>query len=80
MATLIRAAEPASAPGTPHRRGRVLAWLSDPRRALLAAVLILTGGVGLDALSDPDVWWHLRLGDWIIAHHQICLLYTSRCV
>ena len=31
----------------------------------------LTGGVGLDALSDPDVWWHIRLGDWIIAHHQI---------
>ena len=36
-----------------------------------AAVLILTGAVGLDALSDPDVWWHIRLGDWIIAHHQI---------
>ena len=71
MATLIRAAEPASAPETPRRRGRLIAWLSDPRRALLAAVLILTAGVGLDALSDPDVWWHLRLGDWIIAHHQI---------
>lgn len=48
-----------------------MAWLSDPRRALLAAVLILTGAVGLDALSDPDVWWHIRLGDWIISHHQI---------
>jgi hypothetical protein len=34
-------------------------------------VLILTGAVGLDALSDPDVWWHIRLGDWIIAHHQV---------
>ncbi len=71
MATLIRAAEPAAAPETPDTRGRVIAWLSDPRRALLAAVLVLTGGVGLDALSDPDVWWHIRLGDWIIAHHQI---------
>jgi hypothetical protein len=38
---------------------------------LLAGVLILSGGVGLDALSDPDVWWHIRLGDWIMAHHQI---------
>jgi hypothetical protein len=71
MATLIRAAEPASAPESPDPRHRLLAWLSDPRRALLAAVVILTGGVGLDALSDPDVWWHIRLGDWIIAHHQI---------
>jgi hypothetical protein len=71
MATLIRAAEPASAPQAPTRRGRAYTWLSDPRRALLAAVLVLTGGVGLDALSDPDVWWHIRLGDWIIAHHQV---------
>ncbi len=71
MATLIRAAEPAAAPQTLDRRGRIQAWLSDPRRALLAAVLVLTGGVGLDSLSDPDVWWHIRLGDWIIAHHQI---------
>ena len=71
MATLIRAAGPASAPETPESPHRLLAWLTDPRRALLAAVVILTGGVGIDALSDPDVWWHIRLGDWIIAHHQI---------
>ena len=71
MATLIGAAPPASAPDAPTPRARLTSWLSDPRRALLAAVLILTGGVGLDALSDPDVWWHIRLGDWIIAHHQI---------
>ena len=55
----------------PPRGNRLIAWLSNPRQALLAAVLILTGAVGLDALSDPDVWWHIRLGDWIIAHHQI---------
>jgi hypothetical protein len=71
MATLIGPVQPVSAPGAPTAHGRLLGWLSDPRRALLAAILILTGGVGLDALSDPDVWWHIRLGDWIIAHHQI---------
>jgi hypothetical protein len=71
MATLIRSDPPAGAPATSPPQGRVLGWLSNPRRALLAAVLILTAGVGLDALSDPDVWWHIRLGDWIIAHHQI---------
>jgi hypothetical protein len=71
MTTLIGDAPPASAPETPSSRGRLLDRLSDPRSALLAAVLLLTGAVGLDALSDPDVWWHIRLGDWIIAHHQI---------
>ena len=45
MATLIGAAPPASAPEASTPRRRLLAWLSDPRRALLAAVLILTGGV-----------------------------------
>jgi hypothetical protein len=71
MATLVRTESPIIAPHSPKRAGRITAWLSDPRRALLGAVLILTGAVGLDALSDPDVWWHIRLGDWIIAHHQI---------
>ncbi len=71
MATLLRAGSPVAAPEPPRRAGRSLARLSDPRRSLLAAVLILTGAVGLDALSDPDVWWHIRLGDWIIGHHQI---------
>ncbi|HVC40445.1 MAG TPA: hypothetical protein VND54_00545 [Candidatus Saccharimonadales bacterium] len=71
MATLIRATPHASAPESLPPRRRLTAWLSDPRRALLAAILILTAGVGLDALSDPDVWWHIRLGDWIIEHHQI---------
>ena len=71
MATLVHATPTAVPPPAPSRYKRVVAWLSEPRQALLAGVIILTGGVGLDALSDPDVWWHIRLGDWIIAHHQI---------
>ena len=71
MATLVRAGSPVVAPDPPQRGSRVAAWLSEPRQALLSAVLILVAAVGLDALSDPDVWWHIKLGDWIIAHHQI---------
>lgn len=50
---------------------RALEFLAQPRRALLAAVLLAVGSVGFDALSDPDVWWHMRLGDWILAGHRI---------
>jgi hypothetical protein len=45
--------------------------LAQPRRALLAAVLLGVGAVGFDALSDPDVWWHIRQGQWILANHRI---------
>ena len=73
MATLLRTGAPVACTRIRARvrSRRIAAWLSDPRRALLGAVLILVAAVGLDALSDPDVWWHIRLGDWIIAHHQI---------
>ena len=23
------------------------------------------------AVVDPDIWWHIRSGDWIIAHHTV---------
>ncbi|MEA2637594.1 MAG: hypothetical protein QOE18_651, partial [Chloroflexota bacterium] len=49
MATLVRTESPITAPESRKRGGRISAWLSDPRRALLGAVMILTGAVGLDA-------------------------------
>ena len=63
---------------------RAAGVLSQPRRALLVAVVILTAVVGLDALSDPDVWWHMVLGSWILDHGQIpqtdMLSYTVNSV
>ena len=23
------------------------------------------------AVVDPDIWWHIRTGDWILAHHAV---------
>jgi hypothetical protein len=71
MTTLLQPVAPDVVPASRKRAPRVAAWLANPRQALLGAVLVLVAAVGLDALSDPDVWWHIRLGDWIIAHHQI---------
>lgn len=22
-------------------------------------------------VTDPDIWWHLRTGEWILAHHAV---------
>jgi uncharacterized membrane protein len=37
-------------------------WLS-----LLAAIALASG----NTIRDPDIWWHLRTGDWIIAHRAV---------
>lgn len=68
MATVQAPALQAPLPSVLRRAAGVL---SEPRRALLAAVVILSAVVGLDALSDPDVWWHMVLGNWVLAHGQI---------
>src|SRR6266566_4903964 len=23
------------------------------------------------SVVDPDIWWHIRTGDWILAHHSV---------
>lgn len=68
MATVGVPALQAPVPSVLRRAAGVL---SEPRHALLVAVVILSAVVGLDALSDPDAWWHIVLGNWILAHGQI---------
>src|SRR5438128_3770927 len=70
MTTLTAPDVAVAAEGTSASRVRSPAeLLADPWRALCAAVVLLVAVVGLDALGDPDVWWHLRLGRWILDHH-----------
>lgn len=35
------------------------------------AAAILAYPLCLDATGDPDLWWHLRLGQWIAEHHAV---------
>jgi hypothetical protein len=60
--------------------------MTSPRRAdqaiktsladrLLAAQLgALAFLLGCYELFDPDIWWHLRSGQWILEHHRVPLL------
>jgi hypothetical protein len=39
---------------------------------LIAVALVLGAAVfALAPPADPDVWWHVRTGDWILAHHRL---------
>jgi hypothetical protein len=71
MATVVAPQLQVAPPSAPGAVARLSALLSDPRKAVCAAVLVLIASAGWDALGDPDVWWHLRLGRWIVAAHAI---------
>ncbi len=47
------------------------------RTIQLAALVLLLAGIGTIAFQiklcvlDPDIWWHLKVGDWIIDHASV---------
>ena len=51
--------------------------LSRFRPIQLAALVLLLAGIGTIAFQiklcvlDPDIWWHLKVGDWIIDHAAV---------
>lgn len=61
--------------GTTAASGRGLAIIGaafrDPRRALLVTVVALSAIPTLDVLGDPDLWWHIRAGRWILDNRAI---------
>jgi len=60
-------ADPAATPGGSLKRARrVGAWASPaPFLAALAALLVLR------PQADPDYWWHVRVGDWILENRAV---------
>jgi hypothetical protein len=37
----------------------------------LGTVLLLALLPAIETVQDPDFWWHIGVGDWILTHHQI---------
>ncbi|MGH6973882.1 MAG: hypothetical protein ACRED6_04555 [Stellaceae bacterium] len=37
--------------------------------ALVVFVAVLAAGIGL--MNDPDIYWHIVVGRWILAHHAV---------
>lgn len=46
---------------------RLRAW-AGPRTLVLGAVLVVMVGSAVRPVLDPDFWWHLQNGSWIVAH------------
>ena len=56
------------APATPTRRADQIAQAVVVALLFAVPALISVHSVGP---SDPDVWWHLRTGEWILQHHAV---------
>lgn len=77
---------PADSSPTPAAARRTLDRLAEllasPRRVLLVAVVLASFAAGVDVLDDPDLFWHLRLGRWILDHlsvpHHELFSYTAQ--
>ncbi len=40
----------------------------------LLSLLMLVAAIAFGArttVRDPDLWWHLKVGDWIVEHHAV---------
>jgi hypothetical protein len=61
--------------------GRLTRILGDPRRVLLVSATLAAFAACVDVLDDPDLWWHLRLGRWILDNrvvpHQELFSFTA---
>ncbi|HEV1998466.1 MAG TPA: hypothetical protein VGR61_10100, partial [Candidatus Dormibacteraeota bacterium] len=55
-----------------------MAWFTV-RRMFLGAVLLAVIVPAFQPLADPDFFWHVKVGEWILGHHAIPLhdLFTA---
>ena len=68
LATLARSAAPlAPEPGPLNRAVR---WLDLPHFFTIAIFLTMLIAA-IQPVTDPDFWWHLPTGNWILSHHDV---------
>jgi hypothetical protein len=57
-------------------------WQLDPRRVLVIAFLIALFAMSAREIADPDFWWHLKTGQYIVETRSIprhdVFSYTAR--
>ncbi len=57
-------------PSLAGSRGRLTAWLSA-RTLLLGGVLTVIVSLFIGPEQDPDFWWHLRTGRWMVENGRL---------
>ena len=68
LATLARPAAPLAPEPGPLRRA--VRWLDLPHFFTIAIFLTMLIAA-IQPVTDPDFWWHLPTGNWILSHHAV---------
>jgi len=58
-------------PETGTERSSLSVGLPTPATVGLVTVLAAIAVVALAPRIDPDLWWHVKVGAWIVAHHAV---------
>ena len=65
---------------TSSRRASLPNKTSPVDRLLPAEFGVLAFLLGCYELFDPDIWWHLKSGQWILENGRVPFLESSRCL
>jgi len=71
LASLARSAAPfPPEPGSDRWLTRAARWLDLPRLFTIAVFLTMLIAA-IQPVTDPDFWWHITTGNWILSHHAV---------
>jgi hypothetical protein len=57
-------------PGAEHGPPRLYRWLDLPRFFTIAVLLTMVIAA-VQPVTDPDFWWHITTGNWILSQHTV---------
>jgi hypothetical protein len=71
LASLARSAAPSPLPPAADSwLTRAARWLDLPRLFTIAVFLTMLIAA-IQPVTDPDFWWHITTGNWILSHHAV---------
>src|SRR5437667_1279494 len=71
LASLPRSAAPSPAEQGPDRwLSRAVRWLDLPHFFTIA-IFVTMLIAAIQPVTDPDFWWHVTTGNWILSHHAV---------
>jgi hypothetical protein len=65
------ATSPTRSPAADSSLGMRLSELLSARTLLLGGVLIVVMALFIGAEQDPDFWWHIRIGEWMVQNGRL---------